>query len=294
MIPTQPTNLLPRPFATGGTYQLVPDAKLAPGRASFKDGFPTETQLPLNLGGIAPNRMDFNGMFYMLSAFAFWQQSGGMFTYNAALNYAPPSLVFHAGKLWWCVAANGPEVSGVGVKTPGTNENYWLEFLKALAQMGGSNVIGNPVGTVITFWGTTAPDGYLACNGGTFSATAYPKLYTLLGAAKTPDMRGYFVRGYDTRNTIDPDGASRSIGSTQQDAIRNIVGEINSVMNVHHGTPSQSGALWTDNQGGSDLWIGNGSRDVFHRINFNASRSVPTSTENRPKNVALLYCIKHD
>ena len=86
MIPTQPKNLLPSPFAQSGTKSVIPAAQPNPGRASFNLGFPEETQLPLNMGGIAPNRMDFNGMFYMLSAFAFWQQSGGMFNYTAALN----------------------------------------------------------------------------------------------------------------------------------------------------------------------------------------------------------------
>lgn len=303
MIPTQPQNLLPSPFAQSGTKSVIPAEQPNPGRASFSLGFPEETQLPLNMGGIAPNRMDFNGMFYMLSAFAFWQQSGGMFNYNAALNYSQPSLVFHNKKLWWCMAANGPEVSGVGAKTPGSSETYWMEFLKALDNMSG-NAIGKdmtPVGTVITYYGATAPAGYFACNGGSFSATTYPKLRAVLGKSTLPDLRGYFIRGYDTRNTVDPNGATRAIGSVQNFAMQNITGSV-----ISNGPepvlPCDStdktvfnGALY--NKGGSKsstnsaiVNAGGGYFDLY----FDASRAVKTSTETRPANVCLLYCIKHD
>ena len=58
MLPTYPSHLFPRPFADHGIYQTIPAEKPATGRASFKEGFPTETQLPLSGGGIAPNRPD--------------------------------------------------------------------------------------------------------------------------------------------------------------------------------------------------------------------------------------------
>lgn len=61
-IPSQPGNLFTRPFAANGTRQIIPDVSANAGRASLEQGFPTETQLPLSQGGIAPNRMDFNGI----------------------------------------------------------------------------------------------------------------------------------------------------------------------------------------------------------------------------------------
>lgn len=290
-VPTQPKNLMPRPFAAEGTFQLIPDAPGAAGRASFQNGFPQETQLPLAMGGVAPNRTDFNGMFYMLSAFAFWQQSGGMFNYNAALNYAAPSVVYHNDLLWWCAAANGPEVAGVGVKTPGANgsEAYWTEFLQKLAG-GSATSLGNPVGTVIQYYGTVAPEGYFACNGAAFSATTYPQLYALLGKATLPDMRGYFVRGYDTRNTIDPSGASRAVGSIQQDAMQKMEGSFR----------VQSPTAWAQQATGVFKHVsttgGGWDKDYTAQslFNFDSSRSVRTAIETRPKNICLLFCIKHD
>jgi len=127
-LPEYPQNLIPRPFANNGNRQLIPDDKMATGRASFKEGFPVETQLPLNSGGIAPNRTDFNGIFHMLSSLAFWQQSGGQMVYSAGLDYNVPSAVFHEGRLWWCLMPNGPSTVTPGVVPPGTDDDVWLDF----------------------------------------------------------------------------------------------------------------------------------------------------------------------
>ena len=160
-----------------------------------------------------------------------------------------------------------------------------------------------PVGTVITYYGTVAPDGYFVCNGASFDEDAFPKLRAVLGSNILPDLRGYFVRGYDTRNDVDPEGTGRTLASAQGDAIRNITGSL------------YSEGWWTQNSaflmpgGGSFYWdttkrhcqlrspnyiheysTGNSYADIF----FDASRVVPTAAENRPKNKTLLYCIKHD
>lgn len=301
-IPTQPTDLFIRPFAADGVKQIIPDMQSVAGRASLANGFPAESQLPLSQGGIAPNRTDFNGILYMLSAFAFWQQSGGMFSYRSSLNYAIPAVVFHTGSLWWCVAPSGPD-TGAGAVEPGTDDSFWMPFLQALA--GGASIsFGIPVGTVISYWGTSAPDGYLACDGSPFSATDYPALYALLGSALTPDLRGHFVRGYDTRNTVDPDGASRPIGSIQGDAIRNIEGSI-----INTSTALDEEAFGETNQ--STTVISGAFSGIFRTMyalpdatrhigqmltgfTFSAAKVVPTAAENRPKNICLLYCIKHD
>ena len=38
-----------------------------------------------------------------------------------------------------------------------------------------------PVGSIINYWGYTAPAGFLVCNGTSFVAGDYPELYALLG-----------------------------------------------------------------------------------------------------------------
>lgn len=48
------------------------------------------------------------------------------------------------------------------------------------------NKDGNPVGTVITFAGTTAPKGYLLCDGREVSRTVYSDLFSVIGTTYGP------------------------------------------------------------------------------------------------------------
>ena len=87
---------------------------------------------------------------------------------------------------------------------------YALCYIIKLGEGGGGSD-GNPVGTVISFLGLTAPAGYLVCDGAEYEITAYPALADFFrqqfGAANhfggdgtatfaVPDMRNLFLRGY--------------------------------------------------------------------------------------------------
>lgn len=280
-VPEQPTNLFTQPFANNGAYNVIPDQPTTVGRASLNDGFPTETQLPLASGGVPPNRLDFNGILNMLSAFAYYQQSGGLFTFSATADYPVPAMIFHNDTLWLSVQQSGPSTT-IGPVEPGTNNDVWRRF-----SVGGGGV---PVGTVITFYGTAAPEGFLAMNGSTFSATTYPELYSVVGSTTLPDMRGFFVRGYSggAATGVDPDGQSRAIGAVQGDAIRNIYGWANL---GEFGDRTYGGAISVYANG---LKSNKSSNNYGKLLDFDASRIVPVGSDNRPKNRCLLYCIKCD
>ncbi|MEM9929859.1 MAG: tail fiber protein, partial [Bacteroidota bacterium] len=64
-----------------------------------------------------------------------------------------------------------------------------------------SPVIGTPIGSVTMYAGATAPDGWLICDGSTFSASTYPALQAVLGGTTLPDMRGRFPLGVGNSNT---------------------------------------------------------------------------------------------
>jgi hypothetical protein len=287
-VPSQP-GFFKRVWASLGTFLAIPEEPGEKGRASQKLGFPEETQLPMNLGGVAPNRMDFNGIFNMLTAFAFYAQSGGVFNWSDGLGYGPPAIINHGGKLWWCLAANGPDTDR-GVAEPGTDGDVWQELLLALAGSsgGGSGDLtavfgGNPVGTVIAYWGASAPDGYLACDGSEFSPSTYPRLYERLGMAKAPDLRGVFLRGVG--------GNAAPLGTKQEDAGRNITGGFaggdDMAFNV------QYGAFMSTRAAGNSV----GGHSPEKWVDIDASRvwgEEHTADEFRPLNVAILYCIKHD
>ncbi|MBN3160078.1 phage tail protein [Pectobacterium brasiliense] len=139
---------------------------------------------------------------------------------------------------------------------------------------------------------TTAPSGWLKCNGQTFDKNIYPKLAQIYPAGILPDLRGEFIRGWDDSRGVD---IGRTLLSTQGDAIRNIVGEI-----------------WTTAANyqflGENL-LSNGAFELFKeftvgaipdaagnscpsRMKFDASRIVPTASENRPRNIAFNYIVR--
>ena len=125
----EPLYLFERPFANEGTKNIIPATNNeTTGLASQTNGFPAITQVPIKAGGIAPTRADFNGILYMLSAFAYWQQSGGLMTYKTTLQYSANCLVKHNNKLYMCILANGVDAAA-GLKTPGIDTTYWQELL---------------------------------------------------------------------------------------------------------------------------------------------------------------------
>jgi len=135
-----------------------------------------------------------------------------------------------------------------------------------------------PVGTVVPFYGSviSLPSGWLACDGETISAADYPQLTKFLGSTKTPDLRGYFLRGIDPSGQIDP-VANRAVGNVQGDAFK---------QHDHATTINASFNLGT-----SDKRYSGGGGD-----NFGSGGNLRTSQEGdvhetRPKNVAVNYII---
>lgn len=168
---------------------------------------------------------------------------------------------------------------------------------KTYIDTGDSNsvLLAAPPGAVVAFAQNTAPTGWLKCNGANISRSTYSSLFSAIGTTfgvgdgsttfGLPDLRGEFVRGWDDGRGVD---SGRAFGSSQLDQLQNITGSVNNVWALGAGT----GALSTSTSGSSNRpgTGGNGTLD----ISFNASLSsgARTGTETRPRNVALLYCIK--
>lgn len=131
-------NFIPSAFAASGDKNTIPASDGGTGAASFAAGFPPKTALPLNAGGVAPDRKDFNGIFNILSQFAEFQQSGGTFGYSATQDYTKGAVVTDGstGALYVCILANGPGTSA-GVKAL-TNASYWRRLMDASTVMTGA------------------------------------------------------------------------------------------------------------------------------------------------------------
>jgi microcystin-dependent protein len=166
----------------------------------------------------------------------------------------------------------------------------------------------SPIGSIQQFAGELIdiPQGYMLCDGSLLSRTQYSQLFKVIGVSHgkgdgttfhLPDLRGRFVRGVDGVAGRDTDKNSRTasnaggntgnaVGSIQGDAIRNITG----TWPEHFSATSATGAYANDGVAIASQSASGTGGDV--RWSFDASRVVPTSTENRPKNMNVYYIIK--
>lgn len=143
---------------------------------------------------------------------------------------------------------------------------------------------------------STPPEGWIICNGQAFSPTNYPELALAYPSATLPDLRGEFIRGWDNGRGVD---SGRSILSSQGDAIRNITGQISPNLNggtsatwVGTDTGQAGGALLPRSNSINVLSLPNTVTTGNGGISFDASRVVPTASENRPRNIAFNYIVR--
>ena len=151
-----------------------------------------------------------------------------------------------------------------------------------------------PAGTVMPFYGTTAPAGFLMLNGSTivggkatystlwaFAVASNitttnmlsPQSFVSLNASdfKIPDFRGYFLRGL---GGVDPDVATRTLGSVQADDF------------TSHGHVYISGRTFPGVNAGSGGYFG------ARYENDTSTTSSVGGAETRPKNIAMNFIIK--
>lgn len=170
-------------------------------------------------------------------------------------------------------SANGSDIENVSV------------FLQNLGLGEGSAL---PVGVPVPWPSETPPTGWLKCNGAPFSAEEYPKLAKAYPTNKLPDLRGEFLRGWDDGRGVD---SGRALMSAQGDAIRNITGNfginVNGLFSVGTGVFDLAGTYLKQE-------INNitSSGGVYSQIKFDASRQIPTASENRPRNIAFNFIVR--
>ena len=154
------------------------------GRASTSGLFPPVTQLPLDQGGIAPERGDFNALFKYLGEYIYYAMQGGVYTYVTTYNYTAGNFVLHEGSLYLCIAANGP---GSAVKYP-TDTAYW----RRLALMSDMPAVGN--GTITVQASGTSIGSFTVNQGGNSTINIPEATVSSFGVVKTEE------RGSDLRH----------------------------------------------------------------------------------------------
>ena len=156
-----------------------------------------------------------------------------------------------------------------------------------------------PAGTVIYTARTTAPTGYLKADGSNVSRTTYATLFAAIGTLYgggdgsttfgLPDLRGEFIRGFDDSRGVD---SGRSMGSSQAE----MIGPHNhgiSDYGHNHTVSDVQGPNDNTASGGSPVPAGgSASTKTTSTATTGITINNNTGTENRPRNVALLACIK--
>ncbi|MHC9354578.1 phage tail protein [Enterobacter ludwigii] len=161
-------------------------------------------------------------------------------------------------------------------------------FVKNLGLGEGSAL---PVGVPVPWSSATPPAGWLKCNGAAFTAEQYPKLALAYPALKLPDLRGEFIRGWDDGRGVD---SGRGILSAQSDAIRNITGKFgNTQLYPSISREGAFGGIIENVSQTTGLTLApSGQGNGVVNFSFDASRSVPVASENRPRSIAFNYIVR--
>ena len=157
-------------------------------------------------------------------------------------------------------------------------------------------------GTVAYLAMVTAPTGWLKANGAAISRTTYADLFAAIGTTygagdgsttfNIPDLRGEFVRGFDDGRGAD---SGRGFGTAQAG---DMAAHRHYVMNNGYANIT-AGWGYPVNSGNqiASAYQGQGYENYHlqaHSGEANSGRSSLTGgSDNRPRNIAMLACIKY-
>jgi microcystin-dependent protein/cytoskeletal protein CcmA (bactofilin family) len=112
----------------------------------------------------------------------------------------------------------------------GGSNGYPVNYTRVLTNPsgGGTPLSGNLnnflviPGTIVAYAGTTAPSGYVVCDGRPLVTTQQPDLFAAIGYTwggtganfNIPDLRGMFIRGSGTNGTVNASGGGKAVGPT--------------------------------------------------------------------------------
>lgn len=185
-------------------------------------------------------------------------------------------------------------------------KTYWYEApVSSIESLG----TGFPTGSILAYGGTSAPTGWLLCDGSAVSRTTYAALFAVIGETagegnntttfNVPDLRGRFLRGRDGGAGRDPDAAGRTAmatGGNTGDAVFSVQDDEFEAHNHGVTDPGHTHSMSTQSTtAGSQANAANytvpGETTSSNTTGITINNSGG-STETRPKNVNVNYIIK--
>lgn len=113
-----------------------------------------------------------NQLLYIMTGILKDTLAHGVLPWLNTQDYAEGAVVMGSdGELYRATKVTGPTTSNGVDPTTDSNENVW------------KRVVGDtvPLGTIVWSASTTAPEGYLLCNGATVGRSTYPDLFAAIG-----------------------------------------------------------------------------------------------------------------
>ena len=206
---------------------------------------------------------------------------------------APPAPI--AGMMW--VDDNEPSTTIWTLKVYDGAD--WLAIGTLDSTANRFDLSSRDAGMIGMFPFAAPPVGWLRADGSLVSRSAYPVLFAaaladgLVSEAvwsagsqgrfssgdgsttfRLPDLRGEFLRGFDDGRGVD---AGRARGTQQGHALQ---------QHQHSGVAASAAAVLNNA-------TGPGGITAFTNNTGNVAAGANTATETRPRNIALLVCIKH-
>ncbi len=210
--------------------------------------------------------------------------------WDSQKSYPALTALRHQSRLWGALRKTAP----------GEQPGYSQAWMVLAYDSDASPVVVSP-GDVKFVARPVPSQGWLECSGAEVGRTAYPKLFEAIGTVfgqgdgqstfNLPDLRGQFIRGWDCGRGLDP---GRIFGSDQGFALENITGNAQIGGYSTSGT-NNTGALYglnIANYAPASAAVHNTVKSA-NQLAIDASRVASTAEETRPRNVALMACIKY-
>ena len=170
--------------------------------------------------------------------------------------------------------------------------------MDANTQMAGVNLSTQissavPTGTIQSHAASSAPSGWLICDGSAISRTTYSDLYSIVGTTwgsgdgsttfAIPDLRGAFLRGEGTGTMNSRNKVGGSVGDYQEDQFQGH----NHAMRIFTGTATYGP------KAGDNYNYASWTSSIQQPTTWSTYGDVRYGNETVPYNASVRYCIKY-
>jgi microcystin-dependent protein len=175
---------------------------------------------------------------------------------------------------------SGNATTATRLQTPRTINGVEFDGTQNIVVEASDPNSGAPVGAILYYPASTIPVGWMQCNGASLSTTTFALLFSKIGynfggsggTFRLPDLRGEFIRSWDGGRGVD---FGRGVGSFQDDSLK---------------SHTHTYVEWYGNNnvdGPDSTTVRSG--DITTRV---GTTSATGGSETRPRNIALVACIK--